>query len=91
MKVLFAAWVFLFFSVFSAYQNYNYCSDADFPSPKPRFETLDQDYLPTDELSKFEVSRPDLLPTPVESLLPRKLLSFFKESPRDQAPVILRC
>ncbi len=91
MKILLAVWFFLFFSVFSAYLNYSYCSDADFPSPKPRFETLDQDYLLADELNKFEISKPTLLPTIVESLLPRKLLSFFQESCCELEAVILRC
>ena len=91
MNILFAVWVFLFFSGFSAYLNYDYCSDADFPSSKPKFETLDQNDLLADELNKFEISKPNLLPKIVESLLPRKLLSFFKESTYDLEPVILRC
>ena len=91
MKILFAVSVFLLFSVFSAYLNYNYCADADFPSSKPRFEALDQDNLLADELNKFEISRPSLLPTMVESIRPGRFLSSFQESPYDREPVILRC
>lgn len=91
VKILFAAWVVFFFSAFSAYFNYNYCADADFPSPKPRIESLDQDYLIADEINKFEISRPNLLPTIVENILPRELLSFSQKSPHALEPVILRC
>ena len=91
IKILFALWVSLFLSVFSAYLNYNYCSDADFPSSKPRFEALDQDNLLADELDKFEISRPSLLPAILESIYPGKFLSSFQTSPYDQEPVILRC
>jgi len=91
IKILFAVSVFLFFSVFSASLPYNYCVETDFPSSKPRFETLDQDYLLADELNKFEISRPSLLPTILESIHPVKFLSSFQKSPYDQEPVILRC
>jgi hypothetical protein len=91
IKVLFAVSALLLFSVFSAYVNYNYCVDADFPSSKPRFENLGQDNLLADELNKFEVSRPSLLPTILESIHPAKFLSSFQKSPYDQEPVILRC
>ena len=91
VKILFAVSVFLLFSVFSAYLNYNYCADAAFPSSKPRFETLDQDYLLADELSKFETSRPSIFPTIGESIHPGRFPSSFQKSPYDQEPVILRC
>ena len=90
-KILFAVWVFLFLSVFPAYLNYNYCADADFPSSKPRFETLDQDDLLADELNKFEIPRPNLLPTILENIYPGKFLPSFLESAYDQEAVILRC
>ena len=90
-KILFAVSFFLLFSAFPAYLNYNYCADADFPSSKPRFETLDQNYLLADELYKFEISKPSLLPTILESIHPTKFSSSSQKSPYDQEPVILRC
>jgi len=81
IKILFAVSVFLFFSVFSASLPYNYCVQTDFPSSKPRFETLDQDYLLADELNRFEISRPSLLPTIPESTHSEKFLSSFQYRP----------
>jgi hypothetical protein len=91
VKSLFIASVFLFFSVFSAYLNYNYCVHADLPSSEPSLETFSQDYLLADELHKFEISWQSLLPRLFENTGPRRLLPSFEESPYDREPVILRC
>ena len=91
IKILFAVLVFLLFSVFSAYLNYNYCSDADFPSSKPKFETLDQNDLLADELNKFEISRPGFLPIIIENIYPEKVLPSFQKCLYDQELAILRC
>jgi hypothetical protein len=91
IKILFAVLVFLLFSVFSAYLNYNYCSDADFPSSKPKFETLDQNDLLADELNKFEISRPGFLPIIIENIYPEKVLPSFQKCLYDQELAILLC
>ena len=43
---------FFFFSVFPAISLYNNCVETDFPSAKPTFENLDQDYLLANEQNK---------------------------------------
>jgi hypothetical protein len=45
-----------FFAVFPAYLHYNYLVEADFPSPVPAFENLDQDYLLVSQQNKLIAS-----------------------------------
>ena len=92
VKIFFAVWVFLFFSVFSAYLNYNYCADADFPSSKPRFENPDQDYLLADQRSKWSAPGKSTTFFILEPYLFRFLpLPSFEISSLNQKFLVLRC
>jgi hypothetical protein len=52
IQICIALLIFSFFSVFPAISLYNNCVETDFPSAKPTFENLDQDYLLANEQNK---------------------------------------
>lgn len=83
--------LFLFsFSVFSG--NLNNFAETDFPSPNPKFENFDQDYLLDNQPNKLDIPGPDPFPVIAETTLFKKChsLSYKKSSP-DQNTLILRC
>jgi len=51
-QICIALLIFSLFSVFSAISLYNNCVETDFPSAKPTFENLNQDYLLANEQNK---------------------------------------
>jgi len=52
IQIFLAISFFFFFSVFPAIFLYNNCVETDFPSAKPTFENIDQDYLLASEQNK---------------------------------------
>jgi len=91
-QIFIALSIFFFFSVFSVYLLYNNCVEIDFPSSKPKFENLDQDYLLDNTQNKSEMSSPSASSVIGETNLFQKLSYFsFQKSLLDQKPLFLRC
>ncbi len=84
--------IVLFYLCFSAYLLYNKCVETDFPSAKPTFENVDQDYLVDCQQSKWSAlgkSTPFLI---LEPYLFRCLPHLSIEiSYLDRNPLVLRC
>ena len=83
---------FFFSSFFTAYLYYNDCVETDFPSDKPTFENLDQDYLLANQQNKSLVSGQSTSFFILETYLFRQLSHLsFRISSLDQKLFVLRC
>ena len=83
---------FFFFSGFLGYLNYYDCIETDFPTSKPKFENLDQDYLLTNPEQKLELLGSSPSTTIVEINFSKEFLLFtFRKTSRDQKTMIHRC
>ena len=92
IQIFITIFIFVLFSAFSAYLHYNDCIETDFPSSKPRFENLDQDFLLTHEEQKLELLGSSSLTMIIETNFPEKFFIFsFQKSTYDQKTIILRC
>jgi hypothetical protein len=91
-NVFLAVSISFFVLVFSAYLLYNGVIETDFPSDKPTFENLDQDYLLTNEQNRSYAIGPSTSFFILETYLFRQLprLSFGISS-LDQKLSVLRC
>jgi hypothetical protein len=91
-KVFLTVTISFFVLVFPAYLLYNGVVEIDFPSAKPTFENLDQDYLLANQQNRSFVfgqcTSFFILETYLFRQLPR--LSFGISS-LDQKPSVLRC
>jgi hypothetical protein len=92
IQIFVAISFFFFFSFFPAFSLYNNCVETDFPSAKPTFENLDQDYLLANQQNKLEILGPSTLTMIMEITLSEKFLFFsFQKSSHDQKTITLRC
>jgi hypothetical protein len=83
---------FFFFPGFLGYLNYNECIEIDFPTSKPKFENLDQDYLVTNQEQKFELLGSSSSTTIVEINFSKEFFLFtFRKTSHDKKTIILRC
>ena len=92
IQICIAISFFFFFSVFPAISLYNNCVETDFPSDKPTFENLDQDYLLANEQNRSYAIGPNTSFFILETYLFRQLSHLsFRISSLDQKLFTLRC